>query len=173
MIMLTPNGCLTGNIYYASRQSGSWQIWRCRTDGTEEEMITKDGAYKPFPFVSDEGEYLFYTRFKEKGLWKIDLKTRIATAVLSPSEMEDKINWTVNEKGVYYYFWENGGCYLRFFDFETSSIKNVVALYNIVPGVPGLAVSNDGEILVATSDKIRADLVKVKIEVVSPQTVNK
>lgn len=52
-------------IYFGSRRSGDWEIWRIPVGGGTPERITDDGGY----VARIEGERLYYTKHQRDGLW--------------------------------------------------------------------------------------------------------
>lgn len=151
------------SVYYASKQSGDWQIWRCNLVGKEEEIITKNGGYKASPLHNSDGDFIIYTPFKKTGLWKMDLHSRQTEKIFSEEEPFDKMNYAVTNDGIYYLQWQQDFCYLKYFDFVDQVFRVIAPLEGIVPGIPGLAVGTDGTILITQSDKINADLWKAEI----------
>lgn len=149
------------SIFYASSRSGDWQIWQCDLDGNNDRMITQHGGYKPLPVLDSAGLHLYYTTFEGNQLFNMQLPSGEIQQALPNGASFDKMNVAITSKGIYYYSWENGQCLLKYFDFETQITVKVRALDNIVPEVPSLAVSPRGTILIARSEGIMADLVKV------------
>jgi hypothetical protein len=48
------------HIYYASRASGAYEIWRMKPDGSQPEQVTHDGVGKWFPHVSPNGREIAF-----------------------------------------------------------------------------------------------------------------
>ncbi|MCB0565883.1 MAG: PD40 domain-containing protein [Phaeodactylibacter sp.] len=151
------------HIFYASDQSGSWQIWRCNLAGGEEEMITKKGGYKAQPVSDSSGNFLYFSRFDDDGLWKMDLNTRLSENIFPADEMVDKMNCVATDKGIYYFSWIHGQCFLKFFDFKQNASSEIRVIAGVVPEIPSLGIGNNGTILISKSDNITADLLKVEI----------
>lgn len=66
--------------YYASRQSGSWQIWRSKLDGSGAEQITNDGAENVAPKLSPDGKmvaFLSYPKGTELPAEDTEAKLRV------------------------------------------------------------------------------------------------
>ncbi len=156
----TPDG---QSIFYASNRSGEWQIWQCNLDGKNEKMITRNGGYKGLPVSLGDSLYLYYTTFDNDQLFRMHLTTGEIHPALPEGETLDRMNFAITKQGIYYYSWQKGRCFLKCYDFTNRQIIQIRALDNIVPEVPSLAVGPDGTILVAKSDGILADLVKVAI----------
>lgn len=52
-------------IYYNGSHSGTMQIWRMKTDGSEKEQITFDGFNDWFPHISPDGKWIAFISFPE------------------------------------------------------------------------------------------------------------
>lgn len=52
-------------MYYNSSQSGSMQIWRMKTDGSDKEQITFDRYNDWFPHISPDGKWIAFISFPE------------------------------------------------------------------------------------------------------------
>jgi Tol biopolymer transport system component len=48
------------HVYFDSARSGTTQIWRMRTDGTEAEQITDDDSLNSSPHISPDGSALAF-----------------------------------------------------------------------------------------------------------------
>jgi hypothetical protein len=71
----------------------------------------------------------------------------------------------VNENGIYYIAWEQGKSFLRLDDFERKEIRTLEVLEHLLPGIPCLSISPDGQrIYIAKSDAINADIVSYQFE---------
>ena len=72
-------------IYFNSERSGMTQIWRMKTDGSEQEQITQDDQENWFPHVSPNGLLMVFLTYdkgagdhpenKDVALRVMDLKT--------------------------------------------------------------------------------------------------
>ncbi|MEJ2006332.1 MAG: hypothetical protein P8X57_15520, partial [Cyclobacteriaceae bacterium] len=50
-------------IYYNGSQSGTMQIWRMKSDGSEKEQLTFDERNKWFPHISPDGKWIVFLSF--------------------------------------------------------------------------------------------------------------
>lgn len=50
-------------IYYNANPTGTMQIWRMKTDGTEKEQLTFDEYHNWFPHISPDGKWIAYISF--------------------------------------------------------------------------------------------------------------
>lgn len=85
-------------IYFLSLRSGSQQIWRIKTDGSDPTQITRNGAY--LPRASADGRYVYYftranaaiRRVPANGGEEVELFTGVAGF----------LNFTVTPDSIYY-----------------------------------------------------------------------
>lgn len=126
-------------------------------------MITKKGGYKAQPVSDSSGNFLYFSRFDDDGLWKMDLNTRLSENIFPADEMVDKMNCVATDKGIYYFSWIHGQCFLKFFDFKQNASSEIRVIAGVVPEIPSLGIGNNGTILISKSDNITADLLKVEI----------
>ena len=54
-------------IYFNSERTGSMQIWRMRSDGSQQEQVTFDEFNNWFPHISPDGKWMVFLSF-EKGV---------------------------------------------------------------------------------------------------------
>ena len=52
-------------IYYNGSQSGTMQLWRMKTDGSEKEQLTFDQYNNWFPHISPDGKWIAFISFEE------------------------------------------------------------------------------------------------------------
>jgi TolB protein len=52
-------------IYYNANASGTMQIWRMKTDGSEKEQLTFDVYHNWFPHISPDGKWMVFISFPE------------------------------------------------------------------------------------------------------------
>lgn len=102
-------------VYFASNYHKGWQIWKIKTNDQESlEQVTSHGGYSAQ--LSDDGNYLFYTKYHDDGLWLLDLNTKEESLILAELSslawngwkiVDDKIYFFREnaEKGVYYKNW--------------------------------------------------------------------
>ncbi|MBV9082105.1 MAG: PD40 domain-containing protein [Acidobacteriaceae bacterium] len=57
-------------IYFASRRTGNWQIWKAPAEGGRATQVTKNGGGRPLE--SAGGKFLFYMKLNN-GLWRMPL----------------------------------------------------------------------------------------------------
>jgi len=131
-------------IYFGSRRSGDWQIWRTTLTGEQVEQVTKNGGYEAFE--ATDGKTLYYAK-REPGIWRILLSGGAGGEETHILEQGMWGNWALLEQGI---------CFLNqraqpqptleFLNFATSQVRQFGRLEQAraIGGPPGLAVSADG-----------------------------
>ena len=91
-----------GSLYFASRRSGSWQVWKLQLATGRRVQVTFDGATSAAE--SADGSDLFFTRPDRPGLWKRSLASPGQPAVLLAPALApgDWGSWTVIGGDIYY-----------------------------------------------------------------------
>src|SRR6202008_3643311 len=56
-------------IYFASKRTGSRQIWKHSVEGASERQLTEHGGFDPFE--SYDGQTIYYSKFDEPGIWSM------------------------------------------------------------------------------------------------------
>jgi len=131
-------------IYFASDRDGDWQIWKIPADGDKliyqeygidteyvqdsvehiQKVTTQGGLYAQ---ESKDGKYLYYSKYHQTGIWRIDLRSENPHEILILSEISliNGRNWLLGKQGIYYNTQKNDVNEIRYFDFES---KNTILL---------------------------------------------
>ena len=151
------------SIFYPSYEDGQWNIFRQNLETKAVEAMTEHGGHSLF--VSPQfQEDLFYCKFNQDTIYK-QLLPSGESAVLAYLPGLESGNWVVNENGIYYIAWEQGKSSLRLYDFEREEIRTLEVLEHLLPGIPCLSISPDGQrIYIAKSDAINADIISYQFE---------
>jgi len=88
------------NVYFASRRSGSWQIWKLELASRRLSPVTTDGGYASRE--SPDGKWLYFTRADHAGIWRQPTASGAAERVWERLAPEDWANWQVGPAGVYF-----------------------------------------------------------------------
>ena len=143
-------------IYFASNRSGSWQVWRIPSRGGAPEQITTGGGYAAAE--DPRGEYLFFTRRDQPGIWRMPLGGGPETRVVEDLEPFDWGNWAVVQDGLYFVRRLASGAMLSFYDFHDRSIRPVLPL-PAFPKHPALSIAPDERRLLSTRiDRFEGDI---------------
>lgn len=71
-------------LYYTSDKSGDWQLWAVDMLTGEQTQLTQRGGYRVS--LSPDGQRLFFTKYREQGIWELDLATGAETLRLPEAE---------------------------------------------------------------------------------------
>jgi Tol biopolymer transport system component/DNA-binding winged helix-turn-helix (wHTH) protein len=88
-------------IYFASRRSGSWQVWKLQLATGTVIQVTTGGGYAAEE--SPDGREILYSRSDRPGIWRRPLSgaaaESLAAAGLAPGDWG---SWTATADGIYY-----------------------------------------------------------------------
>jgi Tol biopolymer transport system component len=147
-----------GHLYYASDQSGSWQIWKQAVTDGEAEQVTREGGYKSQ--VSGDGATLFFSKPDSTGIWRLDLLTGAEQKVVDA----DAFHWDVTDQALYFVTQKERIIHFEVnrLDLETDAIREVTTLTTLPMASFsrwGFAVSkNESWIVYAQVDKAESDV---------------
>jgi len=142
-------------IYFGSRRTSDWQVWKISSQGGGAIQVTKNGGF--YSLESPDRKYLYYAKsFKPaRGIWRIPIEGGEETEVVS--SLFGWCNFSVTEQGIYF---TSSPRSVEFLSFSSGRIKPVFA--NEELGV-GLDLSPDGRYLLYTTGKrIGSDLMLVE-----------
>ena len=148
------------SIYFYSDRGGSpFQLWKVQLKGGSPLQITRKGGV--FAVESADGRFLYYSKFEERGIWKVPLSGGEETRVLDQAGEMEWYNWALGRNGVYFLKHRAEGGDLDFFDFATGKTTAISTL-DQQPGI-GLALAADGKsILYAETELEDANIMLVK-----------
>jgi Tol biopolymer transport system component len=150
-------------IYFASNRSGSWQVWRMPAEGGSAVQITQNGGFAAFE--SPDGQFVYYAKFTEPGIWRVLVEGGEETLVLDLLQPGLWGYWAVVDEGIYFLNAEaESRPAIEFYRFATRRVTPIAALEKEpVLGDPGLAVSPDGRwLLYAQRDQEASDIMLVE-----------
>jgi Tol biopolymer transport system component/DNA-binding winged helix-turn-helix (wHTH) protein len=132
------------SIYFASKRSGRFEIWRVPAKAGAEVRVTRDGGYTAFEStdgktlyytVSDAGGEGIYAKQLPDGDEKQAIKSRVAGRGLA-----------IVSDGIYYLQWRNDDIFeILFHDFASQHVEVIGESDGLVAASSGLAVSPDGK----------------------------
>jgi Tol biopolymer transport system component/DNA-binding winged helix-turn-helix (wHTH) protein len=137
-------------LYYASRTSGRYEIWRrLWPEGGAAEPVTTGGG--SFGLEARDGDTLFYVRPDRTGLWQRSRDPggdeTLVTAALLP---QDAHNWTVTGDAIYFVTRPDGEhAQLVRYSLSNKLVTRLRALPQLYDH-SGLAVRMDGRSVIAT-----------------------
>ena len=144
-----------GHVYFTSRRSGSWQIWRKALDDGATEMVTVEGGFASAE--SADGQYLVFTRTDEMGLWEKPLAGGSARRILDGLYPGEWGNWAVTAAGVCFVDHSEDLTAFARWDRASNQVFRMVEVDSLVG--QGLSVSPDGRWLAYSRvDKAECDI---------------
>ncbi len=151
-------------VYFASNRSGSWQVWRTTAVGGPADQVTTEGGY--FAQPSLDGTWLYFTRFRQSGLWRVRLTTPGAPAQRllpdAPSIWEWG-NWIVTDTGIWVITRDLAGQVLLSLFNATTGDQIRQVPFDGTPVRPSLSrAPNDGHLLLARVERVESDLMLVE-----------
>lgn len=134
------------SIYYASTETGDWQLYEYHLKTEKTVQLTTKGGYRALPSPKNT-KILYFVKYHEDGLWSYHQDTKKTKWVAALNEVNHSTNWVITDTGIYYLTWRKSVAYVDYYDFDTQSNKNVMMLENMLVGLPALALSPDFETL--------------------------
>jgi Tol biopolymer transport system component/DNA-binding winged helix-turn-helix (wHTH) protein len=147
-------------IYFCSERLGGDQIWRIPAEGGPAKQITTHGGWSPAE--SADQKYLFYTKSKHNGIWRISLSGGEEQQVVSNVAALGSA-YALGKQGIYFISLPGGGLgqHLAFLNFATGQVTSLANIPR--PLFLGLTVSPDERILLYSQmDHVNSDLMLVE-----------
>ena len=136
-------------IYFGSKRTGRFEIWKMPSAGGEPVQVTRDGGTAAVE--SADGKTLYYTKNNgPDGIWRMPVEGGPEVQVVKAIW---RYNFAVTNKGIYYTppRSSNGSSSVQFLDFKTEATTQIATIEKTVD--LGLAVSPDErEVLFAQID---------------------
>jgi Tol biopolymer transport system component/DNA-binding winged helix-turn-helix (wHTH) protein len=132
-------------IYFASKRTGSRQIWKHSTENGSEKQLTEHGGFNPFE--SYDGRTIYYSKFDESGIWSMPAGGGSETPVVTGKpQVSYWGHWAVTESGLYLLDADaEPRPTIEFYSFATRRITPVLSLgKKPSPWQPSLSASRDG-----------------------------
>jgi Tol biopolymer transport system component len=147
-------------IYFISRRSADYELWKIPPDGQDNEavQVTKNGAIGAQE--STDGKFLYYTKWRIEGIWRMSTEGGDEEQVLKDGGWGE-FGLAVVEEGIYYQRRESEfKRSINFLDFETGMSVRITE-ETLKPACPTL--SPDGRFLLyAQRDHEGADIMLVE-----------
>ena len=150
-------------IYFASNRSGTRQVWKIPAEGGQAIQVTTGGGFAAFE--SPGGQFVYYAKYTEPGIWRVPVEGGEETLVLDRLQPGLWGYWAVVEEGIYFLNAEAKPRFaIEFYRFATRRATRVfVPEKEPLFGDPGMAVSPDGRwILYAQMDQTQSDIMLVE-----------
>lgn len=144
-------------IYFSSRRSGAWEVWRMPVDGGEAkaEQVTFDGAYYSEPAADGS---VYFSRDWTSGLWRLKPGGK-PELVVPDLEPEDCSNWRIGRDRIWYVQRpERGPVYLASHGFAAGGDGQRLAALPKLSYKSGIGLTSDGKLLIAEVVSEESDL---------------
>jgi len=159
---LSPSWSRDGKwLYFASKRGAEpFQIWKMPAHGGVANRITTNGGISPVE--SPDGNFLYYSKYEQGGIWRIPLQGGQETEVVRGIAGEGWPNWGISANGIYFLrFGKFPVVTIDFYDFETGKTLPIWTLEK-EPGW-GLSLSHDGKSIVYVQNEfLESDIMLVK-----------
>jgi hypothetical protein len=86
-------------IYFASKRTGSRQIWKHSVEDGAERQLTERGGFDPLE--SYDGRMIYYSKFDEPGIWSMPAIGGRSPVVIGKPQVSYWGHWAVTESGLY------------------------------------------------------------------------
>ncbi|MDE1175324.1 MAG: DPP IV N-terminal domain-containing protein [Edaphobacter sp.] len=139
------------SVYFRSNRGGRWQVWRVAVTGGEPQPVTRDDGMAPQE--SPDGQWLYFTRGDESGLWRMPAKGGEETLISSAPVAGYWGYWQVMPQGVFYLDTRESPAAIRILDPDTRQSKTFAVLRLTPPPYQGLTVFKDGRSILLTRER--------------------
>ncbi|HST08871.1 MAG TPA: winged helix-turn-helix domain-containing protein [Terriglobales bacterium] len=159
---LAPSWSCDGKwLYFSSKRGGDpFELWKVPSNGGTPVQITHAGGIAGAE--SQDGKYLYYSKYETTGIWRMPLAGGPETRVSPEPDGTEWFNWGLAHNGIYFLNPDSEPkTTVDFFDFTTGKTRHLFALEK--PWGWGLAVSPDSQsVLFVQSEFEEAKIVVVK-----------
>ncbi len=140
-------------IYFSSRRSGDWQIWRMPTDGGDAQQVTFKGGY--FAKFGPDG-VLYFSRMEGPGIWRL-VPGGEPVLVVPDLQEEDCSNWVPGPDRIWYVQRDPKQTYLASHSYVAGGAGQRIGPLKISYR-SGLSLAPDGKLLFAGVVRDESDL---------------
>lgn len=149
-------------IFFGSNRSGSWQVWKARSDGSgTAEQVTHDGGM--VAQESADGKWLYFTHYAEAGLWRMSMNGGPEQKVFDGPPTGNLNYWTLNGSLLYSLAEHGNGFTLQSIDPETRRSQTIYSLRHAPTPFAGMSLTPDGKrIIFAELDRASSGLTLVE-----------
>ncbi len=112
------------DIIFSSKNNGDWQLWITNSINNKPTQLTQKGGYGPR--TSKDGQWIYYTKFHQKGLWKMPISGGDETLMTDNFSIINWLHWQLTETGAYYIDVNTKAAGIYFYDFKTNQSSLVL-----------------------------------------------
>jgi Tol biopolymer transport system component/DNA-binding winged helix-turn-helix (wHTH) protein len=130
--------------FFSDHVSGPLQLWKVPFSGGSPIQVTTNGGV--YAIESDDGRFVYYSKYLHGGIWKKPVKGGEEIQVLNQPLLW--CDWVLTHNGIYFLnkdFRPNGR--IEFFDFSTRETTPIFSLEKPASDFGGLAMLPDGRSL--------------------------
>jgi WD40-like Beta Propeller Repeat len=153
-------------IYFGSRRTGEWQVWKTPVDRGDAVQVTQQGGFAAFE--STDGKFVYYAKGRaDGGLYRVPVEGGEETLVFPELKPGFWGYWTLAPEGIYFADTTVGAASMsiHFFRFRDRRISRILTSDRPpMIGDSAMALSPDGGTLLYTqvdqsgSDIMLADM---------------
>lgn len=149
------------SLYFNSDRGGRVQIWRVELASGRAERISTRRGYDAAE-LADGSKVLFVPAPWEPGIYQVNLDGKGEELVPETASYASRRHWDVNQKGLYFFGYENGPAkLLHWISGRKLEVLHTVDL-GLIYGINAITVSPDGRWLVAAKPElVSSDLLEV------------
>jgi len=126
-------------VYFRSNRGGRWQLWKVSAEGGMPQPVTDDDGMAAQE--SPDGQWLYFTRGLEDGLWRMPKSGGVAEKVLSSPDAAHWAYYQLTDKGIYYLEHSGKQWQISFYNLATKSSTLVAKLEMEPPYFSGLSMA--------------------------------
>jgi Tol biopolymer transport system component/DNA-binding winged helix-turn-helix (wHTH) protein len=148
-------------IYFASKRSGKWQIWKTSIDSAQVQQVTTQGGF--VAKESTDGNWVYYTKYDAPGLWRVPATGGNEMQILDSPPSGYWASFTLGPAGVYFLAMDEAHSSIAFYNFSRKKTTLVYTLAHQPAQHSSFTVSPDDRWLLYTDSLSRdGDIVLVE-----------
>jgi eukaryotic-like serine/threonine-protein kinase len=132
--------------FYSTREKGQYQLWKVPFKGGSPVRVTKNGGV--YGAESDDGRFLYYSKFEQPGVWRMASNGGEETKVLDQPPGWAWFDWALTHTGIYFLNLSiKPYGRIEFFGFASRETIPIFTLDKPTLGYVGLAIAPDDRAL--------------------------
>jgi Tol biopolymer transport system component len=147
-------------IYFCSSRTGDWELWKVPATGGQPVRLTQTGGFEAKE--SQDGKWLYYSKFSEQGIWKMPIEGGNGMLVLN---RKTERLWDLTDQGICFIdLAAKPHATINDYNFDTQRVTRIGALDKDPVDVSGaLSVSPDGQwVLYPQIDRLESHIMLVE-----------
>lgn len=113
-------------IYSSAPINSVWNIWYYGLNGEPPRQITQNGGI--YAQQSANGQTLYFTRFKQSGIWQLNLNSGEESLLVDSEYDNIQGNWILTDKGIYFFDRNSQNDLIKFYDSQSLKVSTVAEL---------------------------------------------